>query len=441
MPGIFQCLLLVFQTAAAVQVQLHAPSLSGRSGTRLSKQPSKSNERAYSCFSIIINVGGVDIKSMVDSTSSDSVVPFSNLNNYNGPNISYTPFEEPSIEGYSRDVSWKGYGFSTDVFIPETGIPAVDAPIVGIFKQATEPALLDGQGRQAVFGLAYPSLAYYHTTPATIMDAWYEGRFIPNNEVGVELCPYKLSKKSHIDIGSTEVVPKCGTDGNPIAWVESPTNDRFTVSIKEILVNSMPVELPDDFQKKREGESISYSYIDTCATKVEFPYEVVDKLISAIVKSHAFVPKLDTPSISKFFWSGYPMTKSDFIIIWSRLPTLSIVMNANNPEKAEGSQSTVKVTLGPRDYMQQVGENAHAFSVSVGSDKLVVLGVPFMTRLRVVLDRAHKRIGFGPGCGCEKSKDGHPTIQNEFNKIWHPKQKTSKCKLSRRVNALFSKPK
>ncbi|KAK5667208.1 hypothetical protein QVD99_006415 [Batrachochytrium dendrobatidis] len=75
------------------------------------------------------------------------------------------------------------------------------------------------------------------------MDALHTSDVIPNNEVGLQLCPYDMISNSFINIGNTDITAKCGTDGRSVAWVQSPTTDRHTVNIKSILVNGKPVEL------------------------------------------------------------------------------------------------------------------------------------------------------------------------------------------------------
>ncbi|OAJ39300.1 hypothetical protein BDEG_23161 [Batrachochytrium dendrobatidis JEL423] len=87
-------------------------------------------------------------------------------------------------------------------------------------------------------------------------------------------------------------------------------------------------------------------------------------------------------------------------------------MFAQNPVTDENRNSVVEITLGPRDYMQIL------FAVQAGSDYYAVLGIPFMTRLGLTFDRAHKRIGFGPGCGCEVATDGYPIISNNDQVLW-----------------------
>ncbi|KAK5670223.1 hypothetical protein QVD99_003323 [Batrachochytrium dendrobatidis] len=45
-----------------------------------------------------------------------------------------------------------------------------------------------------------------------------------------------------------------------------------------------------------------------------------------------------------------------------------------------------------------------------------------MTRLILTFDLQNKRIGFGPGCGCEAVTDGYPTISNGYQVLWPSSQ-------------------
>ncbi|KAJ8331815.1 hypothetical protein O5D80_000120 [Batrachochytrium dendrobatidis] len=100
------------------------------------------------------------------------------------------------------------------------------------------------------------------------------------------------------------------------------------------------------------------------------------------------------------------------------MPTVSIVMFAEDPVTVDNYNSVVTIKLGPRDYLQRVDSENFLFAVQAGSDYYAVLGIPFMTRLGLTFDRAHKRIGFGPGCGCETETDGYPTISNGYRVLW-----------------------
>ncbi|KAK5673537.1 hypothetical protein QVD99_000978 [Batrachochytrium dendrobatidis] len=427
-----QYFLTVMQMVAAIKVRLHSSDTSGESSNRLSKRsPVQLQGDISSCYRMKFNIAGVDLDLKVDSRISDSIVPLPNLNNYQGPTLSYPEHADAVTLKYDGGASAKGHGFLTTVSIPETTISIKSAPVVGISEQSENPVIIDGNPNQGVFSFAYPSIAMYHAKPPTIMDAIYESGAVPNNEVAMELCPYGLSEKSYIDIGNTETDPKCDTDGQPVIWVQSPSRDRFTVNIKEIRIDNKARGLPSEFQVK-ESEDIwhPYSFISTCSKYISLPRKIVDKLIRAIGKSGAFKPKLTKDDIKKFFEKKQIIKVPDHIIDWKKLPKLSFVMYTETSKTGKASRSSVEITLGGRDYIQQVGAGEYQFFVDVGRNKRVVLGTPFMLRMRVVFDRTNQRIGFGPGCGCENSADGYPIISSNSQVLWSPRPKKSSFRQS-----------
>ncbi|OAJ32846.1 hypothetical protein BDEG_28723 [Batrachochytrium dendrobatidis JEL423] len=162
-----------------------------------------------------------------------------------------------------------------------------------------------------------------------------------------------------------------------------------------------------------------------------FPRVVVETLVAAIVGSDAITVKktkskhkhkLSKTEIEKIFWRNRLILKSKLNIDWGRLPSLSIVMHAEAPVTDDNYNSVVTITLGPRDYLQRVDSKHVRFIVEAGPNENAALGIPFMNRLGLTFDRTHKRIGFGPGCGCEVSTDGYPTISNGYRVLWSPSQ-------------------
>ncbi|KAL5039824.1 hypothetical protein RTP6_006933 [Batrachochytrium dendrobatidis] len=64
-------------------------------------------------------------------TSSDSILPFPNLNTYSGPTLSYVEHGEILGGKYDGISSWNGYGFSDTPSISSisnTGIAASNTP-------------------------------------------------------------------------------------------------------------------------------------------------------------------------------------------------------------------------------------------------------------------------------------------------------------------------
>ncbi|KAJ8326157.1 hypothetical protein O5D80_002566 [Batrachochytrium dendrobatidis] len=305
-----------------------------------------------------------------------------------------------------------------------SGITDINLPVIAVEKQSADSVGIHPKF-DGVFGLGYTSLSKHHSQ-TTAMDTLYNGGVIPNNEIGLQLCPSDILHESFINIGNTDVTAKCETDGRSVAWVNSPTTDRHTVNIKSILVNGEQVELPEEFQKTiMENGRTLYSYLQTCFLHMRFPEVVVTALVDAIVDSGAitvniniFSDKLGKVMVKKIFSQNYAMLESGFDIDWGKLPTLSITMFAQTPVTDANCNSVVTIKLGSKDYIQRVDSKNFAFAIKAGPNDNVILGIPFMAQLGLTFDRAHKRIGFGAGCGCEVATSKYPTISNGYRVLW-----------------------
>ncbi|KAJ8324317.1 hypothetical protein O5D80_006581 [Batrachochytrium dendrobatidis] len=336
---------------------------------------------------------------------SDIVVPLPSSSNNVGSTPESISSGKPVTIRY-KGRKYKGISSTAVVTIPGTRITGINLPVLSVERQSAGLVGIGGNPDQGVFGIGYSSLSKHHP-PATAMDVLYTSDVIPNNEIGIQLCPYDMLQESFINIGNTDITAKCGTDGTSVAWVNSPSNDQFTVNIKSILINDEPVNLPAEFQKKTRKNGLVAALIDA----------ILDS-DAITVKNNMLKHKLSKTEIKKIFWENRLILKSKLSIDWNKLPSLSITMFAQNPVTDDNSNSVVTIKLGPRDYIQRYDSKHVIFTVTVGSNDNAALGIPFMTRLELTFDRAHKRIGFGAGCGCEVMADGYPTISNGYRVLW-----------------------
>ncbi|EGF82283.1 hypothetical protein BATDEDRAFT_23759 [Batrachochytrium dendrobatidis JAM81] len=431
-----ECIILALQAVAAVRLALESPfEITSQSNNRLSKRsPVVLGGSIIKCYTMRSNVDGVNLDLRVDSSVSDIVVPLSSSSNDIGLAIQSISSGKPVTIKY-RGKEYNGISSTAVVKISGTRITGINLPAILVEKKSPGLVGIGGNPDQGVFGIGYSSLSKHHTSVPAI-DALYNGGVITNNEVGLELCPYKMLSKSSINIGNMEVTAKCGTDGTSVAWVDSPSNEQHSVNIKDILVNGEKVDLPKEFQKTIiEHGRIFYSYLQTCFVYMYFPRVVVETLVAAILDSGAILVKktksehkhkLSETEIKKIFWENCLMFKSNYNIKWNKLPSLTIVMFAENPVTDANRNSVVTIKLGPKDYIQRV-DSKHGkyltivcirFAVKAGSNDNAALGIPFMNRLRLVFDRQNKRIGLGPGCGCEVMADGYPIISNNDQVLW-----------------------
>ncbi|EGF77948.1 hypothetical protein BATDEDRAFT_27069 [Batrachochytrium dendrobatidis JAM81] len=424
-----ECILFALQAVAAVRLALESPFESAsQSNNRLSKRsPVVLGGGDRKCYRMKSNVNGINLNLRVESAFSDIIVPLPSSSNNIGLAIQSVSSGDPVTIKYKGD-EYKGISSKAVVTIPGTRITDSKLPVIAVKKQS--PDLIGiSPNLDGVFGIGYSSLSKHHP-PATAMDILYNGNTIPNNEVGLQLCPYDMISNSFINIGNTDITAKCGTNGRSVAWVDSPSDGYFSVNIKSILINGEQVDLPAEFQKRilKNGYAL-YSRVETCFTFMQFPERVVATLIDVIVGSNAIIfkkkklsDKLNKEMVKRKLRKNRPIFKSNYNIDWSKLPTVSIVMFSQNPVTDENRNSVVTIKLGPKDYIQIIDSKHVRFTVKVGSSDHAILGISFMTRLLLTFDRAHKRIGFAPGCGCETATDGYPIISNSDQVLWSPSQ-------------------
>ena len=81
---------------------------------------------------------------------------------------------------------------------------------------------------------------------------------------------------------------------------------------------------------------------------------------------------------------------------YSILPNLVITLRDTTGEN-------LKLVMTARDYIQGDGSGHIKFLVQKNADHKVTLGAPVFDTFYIVLDRANKRVGFGPGCDCVKN--------------------------------------
>ncbi|OAJ40353.1 hypothetical protein BDEG_24098 [Batrachochytrium dendrobatidis JEL423] len=382
-----ECVILTLQAVAAVQIALESPvGITSQSSNRLSKRsPVELGGDVAQCYAIKSNVNGISLGLQVDSAISSIVVPLPSSSSDVSLTPQHTPSGEPVTIKYKGD-EYNGITSTADVTIPGTRITDINLPILAVEKQSADLVGID-PNLDGIFGFGYPLLSKHHSR-ITAMDILYSNNVIPNNEISIQLCPYDMTSDSFINIGNTEITAKCGTDGKSVAWIQSPTTDHHTVNIKNILVNDKQVDLPEEFQQVVENGRTLYSYLQTCSTYMIFPKVVVATLVDAIVGSNAIIFKM---------FSQTPVTD-------------------------DNRNSVVTIKLGPRDYIQRYDSEDCKFAIKAGSNDKAILGIPFMTRLELSFDRAHKRIGFGPGCGCEVATDGYPTISDHYRVLWPSSQ-------------------
>ncbi|KAI8918074.1 aspartic peptidase domain-containing protein [Entophlyctis helioformis] len=380
------------------------------------------------CFMIDLVVKGETLRAMVDSGSTDTIVPLLGINNYTGPTVNQRKPADSNITSstFSDGSRWVGFGAKTTVSLAGTSVSADNAPFIGVTSQSTDPLLFHSP-LEGLIGIAYDSLSSYKTSEGiqSVLGAWYLSGAMANDEIAFHGCPYSHVEDSYIDIGNTEPSTKCNPTGQPNVWAASPVQDFYTVDIRAIYIDGKPIPLPAGFQDPRG--SYPWSLVDSCTSAIFIPENVHTALISAIKASGGLPSEVASSSVvDSFLNAGVSLRpKNDFD--WAKMPTISFDFLTEAAFKA-GGHGTFRITLGPRQYLQRDVNGFYTFlalpNTQYDSD-FVLFGVPLFTNLNIVLDRHRGRVGFSMGCGCDAAKQEYPSIQAESGEVWKPTVQTA----------------
>ncbi|KAJ8326190.1 hypothetical protein QVD99_002333 [Batrachochytrium dendrobatidis] len=398
-------MLVINSTAVRVPLYRSSRSASVFNPAKSANIPITSTQAA--CFMINLNVDDGTFNVMVDTGSSDTVIPVKNLNNYNGPTLDYMgqPNAKMISGSYASKAGWTGYGLSLFVGLSGTDTTADNAPIVNAIRQTANPIFIDGQDTQGLLGLAYSAAAVYKTNPSTVMDAWVAAGQFAKNEVAFRACPWEKESQSSIDFGNTQPVNNCGKNGSPNVWVKSPEQGLFSVDIKGISVHGTPVRLPSAFQ--RNGR---LSIIDSCTTDLKLPGNVINAIRDIMIRLGGF-PPLNTAR------TPAPPTRP---INLALLPSITFhIATGGAMRSAPGS--TISVTIGPQQYLIYRPGYWYQMAAFRSDDDSVILGGPFFTSLNIVHDRTNHQIGLSLGCGCDSAQEDFPKIVGTNGMQWSPK--------------------
>lgn len=242
------------------RILLHFPENTNLGANIDSKPPFQQAKAAAvyggvnSCFYISISTDGSNFTVLLDTGSSDTVLPHAVLNNYEG--LCYLNDSIPSGGSqlgqlYGDGSWWNGFLMTKTIKITGTNIIANNVPIIEMTLQSTDPAFLFGRAN-GLMGLAYGILSKATSSPKTAMEAFAASGKIMKNEIGIQGCQASLIENSWIDFGNTDGYNKCGFTG-PVAYTISPVQSYHTVNIVNIFISSVKVELPASFQTTAGG--------------------------------------------------------------------------------------------------------------------------------------------------------------------------------------------
>lgn len=231
-----------------------------------------------------------------------------------------------------------------------------------------------------------------------------------------------MTNQSYVDFGNDDPSYKCSSNGVPVVWAYSPARTYFTIDVRAISIDSVPVTLPQTFQN-----GIGYnkwSLVDSCTSVMILPGSVITALVNAIQSSGGLPSDLaSSPHLSNFL-SGSIGIRPVQPFQWSKLPSISFDITSDQIRPG-GQNATFKITLGARQYIQPNANGYFAMIARSGGERYANLGIPLFSNLNVVLDRANARVGFSQGCGCDTATDGYPIIQDANGRVWKAGVSTS----------------
>jgi hypothetical protein len=146
---------------------------------------------------------------MLDTGSSDLLVPSKQINSYSGPKLNITlPSSTPLYLGRFGDgATYEGFSQRLLVSLPGTNITA-NGNVMLLYKQSLNPTVIDNIA-QGLMGLAYSNIS---KLKPNIVDEWSSNNQI-KNQIGFHACPYEFPRDSWIDFGNAEGYNNCGFNG------------------------------------------------------------------------------------------------------------------------------------------------------------------------------------------------------------------------------------
>ncbi|KAJ3326160.1 hypothetical protein HDV06_000036 [Boothiomyces sp. JEL0866] len=376
-------------------------------GNGIGKQLSSISGGFATCFLASLTADGQTFLVQVDTGSSDTVLPATGLNNYNGPTIPYssaTMGNSSVSDTYGDGSYWSGYQTQYTIGITGTNITGA-VPIALMTSQSTGVVFADGSYSNGLMGLGFPILAAITIGSRTIVDGLLSQNVISKNQVGIYGCPYSQIQNAWIDVGNTATYSSCS---NIIATITMPYKSYYNINIQNIQIAGVSATLPSTFQSATYNNygGRYWSFLDTCNSAINFPASVVTALQNAIRSSGGLPASVTYSSYYNQWIAGQVrLAVSLSAFQWSLLPNISITVNTGDVY-----QSTVTFVLGPQQYIQADANGYVGIVVYPGSDQYAVLGLPFFSAYYVLADRNLGQLQISLGCSCLLSSSTYPKI-------------------------------
>jgi hypothetical protein len=334
--------------AVYVDVSMPSPSkprydFNSLLGARLAKSPMSGG--SYTCFLSNLTAQGKNFLMMIDTGSTDTILPSNVVNNYGGPTIDLAipPDAVAKSSSYGDGSWWRGFILRTTVGLFGTSISG-NVPIAMMVNQSTSPIFASGEPANGLMGLAFESLSSAPSPPFSVVDAWLEQRAISKNQIAFHGCPYTREAQSWIDIGNETPYTGCG---NQSVTINMPYKSYYNLDVQGISVGGIPLPLPTTFQPMGNSRR-RYSILDSCTSMILLPSSITLGFQDMLKNSTAFSRTLRTNFYFEQWINGdILMSNLQNHIDFSMLPNITFEIATGRKD-----YNSTKLVLGPRQYIQ-----------------------------------------------------------------------------------------
>ncbi|KAI8617275.1 aspartic peptidase domain-containing protein [Chytriomyces sp. MP71] len=356
------------------------------------------------CWLMNLKVGSTQFRNvMIDTGSSDLVLPSNHLNAYSGTTYNTDgrfQYGNTVTSGYAGGSQWIGGFFADGINI---GGSETNALFAAMFHQTANNLVADGSSTQGIFGLAFDGISRTNVQPRTVFSAFVNAGVFAQNVFAFRGCPATTSTRSYLEFGATDSSLTCG--GGDLQWVAITSASYYVVNVVAVYVGGTQVSLPNNWQSDYEGGSI----VDSCTTLLLLPTAIFNTFANAILSSGALSKAGMSSSIQNAFLYQYVgVSTAYFKINYAALPTFSITMQGAT------SGGTVTLTLSGYNYIQGDGHGYVYFPVASTSSSSIILGGTIFQEYYIVFDRSGARVGFGPGCDCASNRNAAVVVSNSI---------------------------
>jgi hypothetical protein len=299
----------------------------------------------YTCFLSNLTAENKNFLMMIDTGSTDTIFPSSTVNNYQGPSINpvIPPGSSLKSSTYGDGSWWRGYIVRTNVGLAGKNVNAL-APIAVMVNQSTSPVFASGRPANGLMGLGFSALSSASSTPFSVMDAWFDQKVIPKNEIAFHGCPYSRESQSWIDFGNETPYVGCG---NQSVTVNMPTKTYYNLDLQRILVGGNSLPFPTTFQSG-SGSSRKYSILDSCTSLILLPLSTVNAFRTALRESGAFSQTFQSNLYFDQWIDGEILFSNLHLHIdYSLLPNITFEIATGRND-----YNSTQLVLGPRQYIQ-----------------------------------------------------------------------------------------